>query len=230
MTKITTEDLKSLAGWDTPTICNALEITNPERRGYGFSVKPFVCLDPSLPPIVGVARTVQIRAAQPPSGSDAGNRMPYYEYIGEGELPKVVVIEDIDPQPGIGAFWGEVNTAVHKGLGTLGVVTNGSIRDLPDSAPNFQALGGMVNPSHAFVHPVAFNIPVNVHGMSAEHNDIIHADQHGAVVVPTDAVKRIPNAIDLISRREAKILAAARAEGFNIDKLKQAIGDAADIH
>jgi len=230
MTDITLDDLKTLTQWDTPTICNALETTNPERRGYGFTVQPFACLDPNLPPICGYARTAQIRAGQPPSEEQAAMRIPYYEYVADGAAPRITVIEDLDPHPGIGAFWGEVQTNVHKGLGVHGVITNGSFRDLPDSAPGFQALGGMVNPSHAFVHLTAINVPVTVHGMQVNHDDIIHADLHGAVVVPADAVKKIPAAINLISRREAKILAAARAEGFNIDKLKQAIGDAAEIH
>ncbi|MBT6095218.1 MAG: RraA family protein [Rhodospirillaceae bacterium] len=230
MTNLTDDDLKTLTQWDTPTICNALEITSPDRRGFGFSVHPFVCLDPALPPIVGYARTAKIRAAQPATGDVAGNRIPYYEYVAEAPGPTIVVIEDIDPKPGVGAFWGEVHTTVHKGLGALGVVTNGSFRDITDSAPGFQALGGMVGPSHAFVHPVDFNCPVTVHGMEVEHGDIIHADQHGAVVVPADAVRKIPAAVDLITRREAKILDAARADDFDIEKLKQAIGASGDIH
>ena len=223
-------ELKFLAQWDTPTICNALEIVMPERRGYGFTVEPFLSLDPSLPPIVGYARTAKIRAAQPPGTDAASKRVAYYEYIAQLPGPTIVVIEDIDPKPGIGAFWGEVNTAVHKGLGALGVVTNGSIRDLPDSAPGFQALGGLVGPSHAFVHPVDFNCRVTVHGMEVDHGNIIHADQHGAVVVPQAAVSKIPAAVELVSRREAQILEAARADDFNIDKLKKAIRTSADIH
>ncbi len=230
MIELSEDELKNLTRWDTPTICNALEVVMPERRGYGFTVEPFFCLDPSLPPMVGYARTTKIRAAQP-AGTDAGsNRISYYEYIAQPPGPTIVVIEDIDPKPGIGAFWGEVNTAVHKGLGALGVVTNGSIRDLPDCAPGFQALGGLVGPSHAFVHPVDFNCAVTVHGMQINHGNVIHADQHGAVVVPPDAVSKIPRAVELISRREAQILEAARGDDFNIDKLKKAIRTSADIH
>ncbi len=119
---------------------------------------------------------------------------------------------------------------MHKGLGALGTVTNGSIRDLPDSAPGFQALAGSVGPSHAFVHAVNYNCPVNVHGIEVKHNDIIHADRHGAVVVPADAVAAIPAAVDLLVRREGRVLEAARAEGFDVEKLKVAIGESAEIH
>ncbi len=88
----------------------------------------------------------------------------------------------------------------------------------------------MIGPSHAFVRPVDFNCPVTVHGMEVAHGDIIHADRHGAVVVPAAAVGRIADAVDLISRKEARILEAARADSFDIEKLKQAIRGSADIH
>ncbi len=233
MTDITADDLHVLAQWDTPTICNALELVTPERRGHGFTVEPFSCLNPALPPMVGFARTAKIRAAAPDlssAGKAMADRTPYYEYVANGPGPTIVVIEDMDPKPGVGAFWGEVHTAVHKGLGALGVVTNGSYRDIPDSAPGFQVLGGMVGPSHAFVRPVDFNCPVIVHGMEVVHGDIIHADGHGAVVVPAEAVGRIADAVDLITRKEAHILEAANAADFDIEKLKQAIGASADIH
>ena len=228
MTDITQADLDALTQWDTPTICNALEVTNPERRGFGYTVKPFSCLDPSLAPMVGYARTAKIRAAAPAAGT--ADRLPYYEYVESGQGPTILVIEDMDPSPGYGAFWGEVHTAVHKGLGARGCVTNGSYRDVTDSAPGFQILGGMVNPSHAHVHPIDFNCQVSVHGMEVNHGDIIHADQHGAVIVPADAVKRIPETVDLLVRKEAVILEAARADGFNFEKLKAAIGSQAEIH
>ncbi|MDD9877613.1 MAG: RraA family protein [Magnetovibrio sp.] len=233
MTKPTAAELETLRQWDTPTICNALELVMPERRGYGFTVEPFQCLDPSLPPIVGYARTAKLRATAPApaaEGKASGNRIPYYQYVASPPGPTIVVIEDVDPKPGVGAFWGEVHTAVHKGLGALGVITNGSFRDLPDSAPGFQVLGGMVNPSHAFVHPVDFATPVNVHGMAVEHDDIIHADQHGAIVVPAAAVADIPAAVDVMVRREGRILETARADDFDIEKLKKVLAEVQDIH
>ena len=228
---ITTADLDLLSQWDTPTICNAMELVIPERRGHGFSVMPFVCAKPSLKPIVGYARTATIRAAhRRPWRWPTTHRAAYYEHVAEADGPTIVVLEDLDPTPGVGAFWGEVNTAIHKGLGCRGVVTNGSIRDLDDCAPAFQLLAGKVGPSHAHVHVVEIGPRVTVHGMTVENGDILHADQHGAVVVPAAAVKELPAAIDLIARREAVILAAARDPGFNIEVLKKAMADSAEIH
>lgn len=228
----TPEWLIELERWDTPTICNALELVAPQRRGHGFTLKPFSVLYPAMKPIVGFARTAKIRASHPDTseGAESIQKLDYYEYMAREPVPKIVVIEDVDPIPGVGAFWGEVNTHVHKGLGAMGVVTNGSYRDIPDSAPDFQVLGGMVGPSHAFVHAVEINTSVSVHGMRVEHNDVIHADQHGAVVIPLDVVDQIPKAVSLLVERESKILRAARSKDFSFEKLKAAISEAAEIH
>ena len=147
----------------------------------------------------------------------------------QNALP-IVIIQDIDPQPGVGAFWGEVQTNIHKGLGVLGAVTNGSFRDVPDSARGFNLIGGKVGPSHAFVHLVDIDCQVTVYGLTAKTNDIIHADQHGAVLIPPTAVKQIPAVVDLITRREAIILEAAKSADFTIATLKAAMGQMKDIH
>lgn len=233
MTDLTAEDLAALTQWDTPTICNALEVIVSERRGFGYTTEQLVPLDPDLPSICGYARTATIRATKPPAETAAETdvkRTAYYEYIAQPPGPTIVVIQDIDPQPGYGAFWGEVQTNIHQGLGALGGVTNGSIRDISDSARGFNLLGGEVGPSHAWVHVVDIDCQVTVHGLTVVTNDIVHADRHGAVMVPREAVTKIPDAINLISRREAKIIEAAKAPGFDIDKLKAAMAGAKDIH
>ncbi len=231
--EITADDLITLTQWDTPTICNALEEIIPERRGYGYTTTQLVPLDPDLPPVCGFARTAMIRAAEPSSDTveqAAAKRLPYYEYVSLQPQPTILVIQDVDPNPGHGAFWGEVHTHVHKGLGALGCVTNGSIRDIPDSVRGFNLLGGKVGPSHAYVHVVDFDCQVTVYGLTASTNDIVHADRHGAVMIPAEAVAKIPAVVDLQQRKEAKILDAAKSPDFTFEKLKEAIGQAKDIH
>lgn len=229
----TAADLAKLQEWDTPTICNALELTNPERRGHGFTVRPFMAAIPGLKPICGLARTGTIRAAAPSGrGKDADKamRIAWYEYVADAELPTIVILQDLDDTPGTGAFWGEVNSAVHKGLGAQGVVTNGSIRDIEAWAPGFQGIAGTINPSHAYVHSVALNVEVTIQGMAVKNNDVVHADHHGAVVIPIDAVKKIPAAVDLLTRKEKVILDMARSKGFGIKQLREALAKAEEIH
>jgi len=222
-------DLEVLKQWDTPTICNGLEIVAPARRAMGFTVEPVVAADRKLPPIVGLARTGLIRAKEPPRGP-IPPREAWYEYVEATDLPTIVVIQDIDDRPGFGAFWGEVQSNVHKGLGVLGCVTNGSFRDLDMLAPGFQLLGGRIGPSHAHVHMVQFQCQVNVFGMLVGHDDVVHADYHGAVVIPADAVKALPAAIDLISRREKVIIDMARSPGFKASQMRETLKKSGEIH
>jgi regulator of RNase E activity RraA len=223
------EDLERLAEWDTPTICNALELIVPERRAVGFTTAPLVAADPSLPPIVGLARTGTIRAKEPPRGPVA-ERAAWYEYVAATTFPTIAVLQDLDDTPGFGAFWGEVNSNVHLALGVRGAITNGSFRDLGALAPGFQILGGMVGPSHAHVHIVDFGRPVNVAGMTVGPDDVVHADRHGAVVIPAEAVRRLPEAVMLLSRREKVILEMCSRPDFSPALLREAFKRAAEIH
>ncbi len=223
--------LEHFRQFDTPTICNALELAAPERRTMGFTTEPFVCADPSLPPIVGYARTATIRAANPiDPAKKRENALRYYEYVASDPGPNIVVLQDLDSRPGIGAHWGEVNTNIHKALGLPGGITNGAIRDLDVLAPGFQLLGGKVSPSHVYVRVEDVGIDVDIFGMAVKHGDLIHADRHGAVVIPLEAAPKLPECIDLCIRREAVILDACKRPDFNIEMLKQAIGNSAEIH
>lgn len=226
----TRADLEALKQWDTPTICNGLEIIAPERRAIGFTVEPMLAVDRTLPPIVGLARTGMIRAREKPRGPIPA-REDWFDYVAASEeLPTIAVLQDIDDRPGYGAFWGEVQSTVHGCLGVLGCVTNGSFRDLDMIHPGFQIIGGRIGPSHAHVHMVQFNCQVDVFGMVVSHDDVIHADFHGAVVIPADCVKKLPAAIDLVSRREKVILDIARTPGFTSARMREALRKAGEIH
>ena len=230
---LSADELAALRALDTPTVCNALELLLPEARSVGFTYEPFFALFPELPPIVGYARTGLIRAMRPASDAPAEirrKRLAYYEYIASAPGPTIAVLQDIDHSPGFGAFWGEVNTAIHKGLGCLGCVTNGSIRDLDAAAKGFQLLAGKVCPSHAHVHVTDHGVDVNVHGMTVRSGDLVHADRHGAVVIPHEVAREVTAKADLMARREKVILDAARAPDFDVEKLKRAMGDADEIH
>jgi len=233
MFELTDSLIHDLQQFDTPTVCNALEIVAPKRRGYGFTTKPLVCTRPELPPIVGIARTATIRAAHPSDLRGEPARAlsdGYYAYIDEGQKPSIVVIQDLDDERGYGSWWGEVNSNIHSGFGCLGVITDGSVRDLPDIAEGFQMMADRVGPSHAYVHVVDYSRPVTVAGMRVAHGDLIHCDQHGAVVIPHDVAAKIKPAAEEIARRERVIISAAQTPGFDIEKLREAQGTAAEIH
>ena len=227
--------LKLLQSFDTPTICNALEVITPERRLLGYTVEALQCIYPNLPPMVGYARTCTIRSAEPSMrdpDTDREIRLNWYRYVDEGgPKPSIVVMQDLDgARQGYGSFWGEVHSHVHRGLGSLGVITNGCIRDVPMNAKGFQMLAGSVKPSHDYVKIVENGLSVSVCGMSVRSGDLIHADMHGAVVIPHQAAGQIAKAVKLLSQREAVIIGASKRRGFNWHVLKNALEEAADIH
>jgi regulator of RNase E activity RraA len=225
MTTPTPSQFEFLRSIDTPTVCNLLEVVAPERRGFGYTVRHLHCPFPDLPPMVGLAKTATMRAQDRVPLGEAGymaKRLDYLDYVAAAPQPSIVVIQDLDDVVGFGAFWGEVQTNVHQALGCLGTITNGSIRDIPAVAPGFQMLAGSIAPSHAFVHVVDFGVNVNIHGMAVTSGDLIHADRHGAVVVPLKAIDGMKAAADKLAATEARIIAAAKS-GKSVEAIKAAM-------
>ena len=215
----------ALSAVDTPTVLNAIEVAQGKRGFQGFTRKTVLAADPNLPAFFGYARTARIRAVAPSTESSdviRARRMAYYKYMSEGPAHRIAVIEDLDGENAVGAYWGEVNTVVHKGLGIGGALTNGVMRDLGDMAPGFQVLAGSIGPSHGFVHVVDFDVPIKVFGLEISPFDFVHADRHGAVVIPTDILPTLVANIAKMQASEVLILGPARQQGFNFEKFEAA--------
>ena len=175
-------------------------------------------------PIVGFAKTATMRAKNPARWGPAEYmdiRAGYFDYLARARHRRSAWCRT--PTSGRATVhYGEVFSAVHKALGCRGVVTNGSVRDIDMLAPDFQVLAGLIAPSHAFVHVAQWGCEVNVHGMVVQDGDLIHADRHGAVVVPLEAVRGVLGKLDLMVRREAVILEAARRPDATVGMIKDA--------
>jgi regulator of RNase E activity RraA len=216
--ELSPELLRLLQSVDTPTVCNAIETAQGRRGFQGYTRGTMLCSAPADPPIVGFAVTAKIAALVPssePSDVIRARRMAYYRAMAAGPQPAIAVVEDTDFPACVGAYWGEVNTAVHKGFGMAGALTNGVMRDLGDMAANFPVIAGSIGPSHAFVRVTEIGTPVTIFGLAVAPGDLIHADRHGAVCIPTEVISRLPDAISKMRRTEAIILDAARAPGFD---------------
>lgn len=214
---MTPDLLDILSRVDTPTVCNAIEVVQGKRGFQGFTRGTMVCTEPGRA-VVGYAATAQIAALAPPTEAPdviRARRMAYYKAMFDAPKPSVAVIEDLDYPNCIGAYWGEINTTVHKGFGMSGVLTNGVVRDLGDLPPGFPVIAGSVGPSHGFVHVRSIGQPVRVMGLEVRQGDLIHADRHGAVVVPPDVIAALGAAIAKLQATERLILDPARSPGFD---------------
>ena len=203
---------------DTPTVCNAIEVAQGRRGFAAFTRGTMLASDPGAPALVGYAVTATLKALAPPDEAPEvirARRMSYYRMMAEAPRPSVAVIEDQDYPDCIGAFWGEVNTTVHKGLGVAGTLTNGVMRDLGDLAPGYPVIAGSIGPSHGFVHVTSLGEPVSVFGLTVRPGDLVHADRHGALVIPPEVVGDLAAAIAKMQATERLILDPAREDGFD---------------
>ena len=222
---ITPAQLDALRRFDTCTVANAIETFNVRLRDAGFADSSVRSLFPKLPPLVGYAATVRIRYSGPPvKGSVAVERTDWWNALLAVPAPRVVVIQDVSERPGFGSFIGEVHAHVLKALGCDGVVTNGSVHDLPGiAAAGFQLFAGSVAVSHAYAHIVDFGKPVEVGGLKVSPGDLLHADQHGVLSVPKEIAAEIPAVAGQLLDRERQVIEFCRSPEISVEKLREAV-------
>lgn len=209
---------------DTPTVCNAIEVAQGRRGFNGFTRGTMLASDPAGV-MVGYARTARIRAVAPPTEDAAtikARRMAYYKYMSEGPRPAVCAVQDLDVPAAIGAYWGEVNTNIHKAFGLSGTLTDGVMRDLGDLAEGYPVVAGSVGPSHGFVHVVDYGAPVRIFGLDIAEGDLIHADRHGALVIPEDIIPELATAIASLHRAEGIVFDAVKGKQISFEEFEAA--------
>lgn len=206
----TAELFSLLAKLDTPTLCNAIEVAQGQRGFDRFTRKQMIWSDPTIKSMVGYARTAKISGLAPPEEPkeiQRTKRQDYFRYMAADPRPSLAIVEDIDGDDAIGAWWGEVHAYVHKNVCQLkGAITNGLLRDIDDLAPDFPILAGALGPSHGFVHVVEQGCKVTIHGLMVAEGELVHADCHGAVVIPEDVIPRLMQAITTLFKNEDIVL------------------------
>jgi regulator of RNase E activity RraA len=215
--------LDELRRFSSPTIANAIETFDIQPRTAGFVSSDIVCRFPRLGVMLGYAVTALIRAEPPPLAGHRAGEFDWWDHVAQSPGPRVVAMQDIDEPPGQGAYWGEVQANIHVALGCVGVLTDGTVRDLPEAEGlGFHFFSAHVSVSHAYVHMVDFGLPVKVGGLWIKPGELLHGDQHGVVVVPAEIAARIPEAAARIETRERAMIAVCRTPGVTLDELKAA--------
>ena len=216
----TKEVLEALRAIPTPTVSNAIELFNVRPRNHGFMSPEVRCLFPDFGAMVGYAVTARFAAEQPPTHS--ASRFDFWKYVLEFPEPRIMVLQDLDQPPGVGAYVGEVQSTIHKRLGCVGVVTNGHVRDLDEAhGLGFHYFAGGVCVSHAYVHLIDFGSPVKIGGIIVHPGDLMHGDKHGVLVVPSEVAADVPAAAATVVEREQRILSHCKSPDFSVDELRR---------
>lgn len=220
---LTAEELAALRGISSPTIANAIETFDVRPRGEGYTDAGIRCLFPDRGAILGYACTAMILSRQPAAPNRLVDRTKYWEYTMRAPLPKITVLQDLSEEP-LGAYIGEVNSHIHLALGSCGVITNGTVRDIEEvRGTGFQVFASGVSVSHGFAHLEDFNRPVTVFGMLVHPGDLIHADQHGAVIIPHAIAREVAAASKKIDLAERVMIDLCKSDKFSIPELDKLI-------
>jgi 4-hydroxy-4-methyl-2-oxoglutarate aldolase len=207
-------DLLQLKRWNTPTIYNGWEqVTRRDRTKDAFNLEETRDFMPQMGPMVGYAVTVVIEPGNPEHrDANPDGWTEYRRYVAGVPGPKIVVVQDLDKPRVIGAFWGEVNSNMHRALGCVGTITDGAIRDLDEMTnAGFKALARRLCVGHAFSHPVRWNCEVEAFGRKVSPGDLIHADKHGFLVIAPDEAPQLLEAARFMDANECDtVIPAAR--------------------
>jgi regulator of RNase E activity RraA len=225
---ISRDTLAALASIDTCAVANAIECFDVRMRNEGFTDASIRCRLPSLPPMVGYAMTLRVRSSSPSwKGQNYLDRTDWWTHLQAQPRPHILVIQDMDKEPGTGAFIGEVHAAILQALGSVGAITNGAVRDLPAvERLGFRLFSGNVAVSHSYMHVVEIGGVVEVGGLRIAPGDLLHGDQHGIVNIPLQLAEQIPATAARIHEREREIVKYCHSASFSVEGLRKlASGD-----
>ena len=185
---------------------------------------------PQMGAMVGYAITVIIEPGNPKHPENNPNASSQYrEYIASLPAPKIVIVQDIDKPDNYGSFWGEVNSNIHRTLGCVGTITDGSIRDVDEMCnAGFKALARRLSVGHAYSTPVDWNCEVEVFGRKIKPGQLIHADKHGFLAIPDEDVTDLLEASRFMDSNECNtVIATARsASGKSTNQILEELNEA----
>jgi len=220
---LTEEELDALRQFDTCMVANAIESFNVRLRNTGFADASVRCMFEDAPPMVGYAVTARLRSGEPPiGGGNFRDRADFWNTLLTVPAPRILVLQDMDDPPGRGAFVGDMHAAILKGLGCVGFVTNGAVRELPSVRKmGIQLFAGTVAVSHAYAHIFEIGTAISVGGMEVRPRDLLHGDRHGVLTVPAEIAANVPGVADRLQRAEQRVIDFCRSKDFSVPKLRE---------
>jgi 4-hydroxy-4-methyl-2-oxoglutarate aldolase len=223
--QLTPAQLDELRQFTTCVTASAIETFGVRLYNTGFADSSIHCQFKDLPPIIGYAATARMRSENPPMyGKLYYDRSDWWKYILTIPAPRVVVLEDVSKFAGLGAFVGAVHASVLRALGCVAVVTNGTVRDIPDvRATGIQVFASNIAVSHAYAHIFEFGGTVQIGGMEVAPGDPVQGDMHGVQTIPLEIAADVPAVARHILQQRQKFMDLSRSNDFSVEKVQQLI-------
>ena len=200
-------DLSRLTQFDTPTICNTIELFEVRPRNEGYMDGRIRACFPEMPPIAGYAATVTMRCAFPKRDGDVYASLD--EQVARfSELPgtPIVVYQDLD-DPCVAATFGEIMCSTYQAFGAAGLITSGAARDLDQVRRiGFPAFSNGAICSHGYSHIVDIHRAVRVGGVTIQPGDLLHADANGVTTIPAEIATEVAEAAEAYVKAESIVL------------------------
>ena len=195
-----------LKQYDTPTVCNVIELFDNRPRTAGYMNQSIVSCFPEMPPMVGFAATATFSASnQDEDLSYAGLELQVASF-SELPGPAIVVFEDLD-QPVLAATFGEIMCTSYQRFGAKGLITSGAGRDLDQvRALDFPVFTNGTICSHGYSHFPSIGGTVQVGGITIEPGDLIHGDCNGVTTIPISIAAKVAELCQPYMDAEAIIL------------------------
>ena len=217
-TRLSSEQLAALRALDTPTVCNAIEKFKVRGRVEGFFGMDVGCLSPQLGVMLGYAVTLKVDSTTPDAQQDDRVWRAWMQAMANSPQPVVVVMQDVGPQPRKSAHYGEVMGTLSRRLGTVGVVTNGGLRDIDEVRRlGLHYFGPGLVPSHGQPRLLEANVPVVIDGVAIQPGDLLHGDVNGLTLVPLAIAGQVAEAAAEVRESEAELMAYINGPDFSVD-------------
>ncbi len=202
-------ELLQLQRWNTPTIYNGWEqITRHDSARDAVNLEETRDFMPEALPICGWAVTVVIQPGDRSHAARGGELWAAYrEHLAAQPGPKIVVVQDLDKPACYGAGWGEVNANIHRALGCIGAIIDGAVRDVDEMRhAGFKTLARRLAVGHGCAIPIRWGCEVEVFGRKLRSGQLIHADNHGFIAIPSGEEQGLLDAARFMDQAECDTL------------------------
>ncbi len=223
MDELSRNDLDLLRKYDTPTVCNVIEIFDFRPHNSGYMDNRIRACFPEMPSIVGFAVTATFRSAAPANGGNVYSVLDdVVDAFDQVSKPPIVVIQDLDDPPAAATF-GEVMCSTYKGFGAAGIITSGGARDLEQiRALQFPAFSNGSICAHGYCHIPNIQVPVRVGGVTVYPGTLLHADCNGVTTIPLEIASEVAHACAEFAAAEQFIIGYVKSGNPSPQGLREA--------